>query len=108
MYFLCRIKGFSFYSHTRVLGSYYMLVPVVDIVNLEQTFLVWWEKINVQNEPLWKGLSTVIEDYYESMEEGFSLEVKKHFTISKKLMVTLDFHVNNRERIFQAERSKCT
>lgn len=61
-----------------------------------------------ENEPFWKGLSTVIEDYYESMEERFSLGVKKQFTISKKLMVTLDYHVNNRKRIFQAERSKYT
>ena len=38
----------------------------------------------------------------------FEGETEDAFTISKKLMVTLDYHVNNRKRIFQAERSKYT
>lgn len=42
------------------------------------------------------------------MEEGFALEVKKCFITSRIFTITLDYHVNNRERIFQAESSKCT
>ena len=34
--------------------------------------------------------------------------VKKCFITSRILTITLDHYVNNRERIFQAESSKCT
>lgn len=46
--------------------------------------------------------------YFESMKEGSALGVKKSFATSRILMMSLDYPVSGRERIFQAERSKGT
>lgn len=55
-----------------------------------------------------RDIVTEGSECYESMEEGFALGVKNSFTTLRILTMSFDHHVNNRERIFQTESSKCT
>lgn len=87
-----------------------MLVSVTDTVDFGQTFIVSSGGNKCSKVILIERGNTVIErsESYKSLDEGSALRVKKSFTKARILTMNLEYHVNNRERIFQAERSKYT